>query len=42
MNLYAAKTLLVNDRLDWHKPHARWLTNAMYRLRRYKGTAKRL
>ncbi|WP_353314642.1 MULTISPECIES: hypothetical protein [unclassified Shimia] len=40
MNLNTAKTLLVTDRMDWHKPHASWLSNAMYRLRRFHGDAK--
>lgn len=39
MNLYAAKTILVKDRLDWRAPHARWLSKTMYRLKRFRGTA---
>ncbi|PSL19613.1 hypothetical protein CLV88_10535 [Shimia abyssi] len=31
MNLHAAKTLLVEDRMDWHKPHVAWFGVRMYR-----------
>lgn len=31
MNLIAAKTILVNDRMDWHKPHCSWFGQRMYR-----------
>ncbi|CUH52869.1 hypothetical protein [Shimia marina] len=41
MNIHTAKTILVNDRLDWHKPHARWLSNTMYRLKRYRTSLSR-
>jgi len=31
MNLIAAKTMLVKDRMDWHKPHLNWMSSKMYR-----------
>ncbi|KPA22169.1 hypothetical protein shim_16160 [Shimia sp. SK013] len=37
MNLNTAKHLLVRDRMDWHKPHANWLAQTMYRLRRFRS-----
>lgn len=32
MNLEAAKTVLVRDRMDWNKPHLRWIPDWNYRL----------
>lgn len=37
MTLAAAKTLLVRDRMDWHKPHLSWLPARVYRLVRLRG-----
>lgn len=32
MNLQAAKTMLIDDQLDWNKPHLRWIPAWNYRL----------
>ncbi len=32
MNLTTARHLLIRDRMDWHKPHLRWLNDGLYRL----------
>ncbi|MBB4020555.1 hypothetical protein GGR17_000346 [Confluentimicrobium naphthalenivorans] len=32
MILQAAKTMLVRDRMDWHKPHLSWVPDWNYRL----------
>ena len=32
MNLQAARNLLMRDRLDWRKPHLRWINDTYYRL----------
>jgi len=38
MPLCAARTMLVQDRMDWNRPHLRWLKNSLYRtLRPSKG-----
>ncbi len=31
MNLQAARSMILNDRLDWNKPHLRWISNRFYR-----------
>lgn len=31
MNLNAAKSMLVQDRMDWRKPHVSWLSGKFYR-----------
>lgn len=31
MNLLAAKSLLMSDRMDWRKPHLHWVANRFYR-----------
>ncbi len=31
MPLNAAKTFLVRERLDWNRPHLRWLADTLYR-----------
>jgi len=32
MNLQAAKSVLVRDRMDWNKPHLTWVPEWAYRL----------
>lgn len=32
MMLHCAKCMLVNERMDWKKPHVKWLSNRFYRL----------
>lgn len=32
MTLLTAKSLLVQDRMDWNKPHLSWLSARIYRL----------
>ncbi|KMW57981.1 hypothetical protein AIOL_002949 [Candidatus Rhodobacter oscarellae] len=34
MNLQAARHLLIRDRLDWNKPHLRWVADRLYRMHR--------
>ena len=31
MNLLVARNLIIQDRMDWRKPHLRWLPEALYR-----------
>ncbi len=31
MNLEAAKSVIMRDRLDWNKPHLQWLPGSLYR-----------
>lgn len=31
MNLHVAQSLLIRDRMDWRKPHLRWLSDRLYR-----------
>lgn len=31
MNLLTAQTFLIRDRMDWRKPHLRWMADALYR-----------
>lgn len=31
MNLQAAQSLLIRDRMDWRKPHLRWISERFYR-----------
>ncbi len=31
MNLIQAQSLLLRDRMDWRKPHLRWVADAFYR-----------
>lgn len=31
MMLQAAKSMLVKDRMDWHKPHLNWVPEKIYR-----------
>lgn len=31
MNLIQAKSLLIHDRMDWRKPHLRYVANKLYR-----------
>ena len=31
MPLVAARTFLGQDRMDWNRPHLRWLAAALYR-----------
>ena len=39
MNLFLAKSMLMNDRLDWRRPHLRWLPEKFYFMshRRHTG-----
>ncbi|MDJ0825385.1 MAG: hypothetical protein QNJ16_07775 [Rhodobacter sp.] len=38
MNLQAARSILIQDRLDWTKPHLRWISDTVYRhLRSVRG-----
>ena len=37
MTLMTAKTMLVRDRMDWHKPHLSWLPARVYRALRPRG-----
>lgn len=30
MNLVAAKTLLMRERLDWRRPHLNWVPEQLY------------
>lgn len=34
MNTFTARALLVQDRMDWNRPHLNWLPNGLYRLAR--------
>ncbi|WP_281274714.1 hypothetical protein [Histidinibacterium lentulum] len=34
MGLHTARTLFTEDRLDWNRPHLRWLPARLYRLAR--------
>ena len=31
MTLLAAQTLLIRDRMDWRKPHLKWVSDSLYR-----------
>ncbi len=31
MTLYTAQRFLMRDRMDWTKPHLRWIPNRFYR-----------
>lgn len=31
MSLIAAKTMLIQERMDWRRPHLRWLADRFYR-----------
>lgn len=31
MSLIAAKSILIQERMDWRRPHLRWLAEALYR-----------
>ncbi len=31
MNLHAAQSILIRDRMDWRKPHLNWLSDTLYR-----------
>jgi len=31
MLLQTARTIVCQDRMDWHKPHLTWLPNGLYR-----------
>lgn len=31
MNLVAAKSFLISDRMDWRKPHLNWVSKGFYR-----------
>ena len=37
MNLLTAKTMLVQDRMDWHKPHVNWMPARVYRFLRRRS-----
>ncbi len=37
MTLLTAKTILVRDRMDWHKPHLNWMSNSVYRFLRRRS-----
>jgi len=32
MTLHTARTLFVRDRMDWNRPHLRWINDRAYRL----------
>ncbi|WP_263405996.1 hypothetical protein [Histidinibacterium aquaticum] len=34
MHLYTARTFFAQDRLDWNRPHLRWVPRSLYRLAR--------
>ena len=34
MNMHTARALLVQDRMDWNRPHLGWLPSGLYRLAR--------
>lgn len=36
MNLHLAQAMLLDDRMDWRKPHLRWVAEAFYRSFRSK------
>ena len=31
MNLMTARSFIVQDRMDWRKPHLRWISSRLYR-----------
>lgn len=31
MTLIAARNVILSDRMDWRKPHLKWLSNGLYR-----------
>lgn len=31
MNLHTARAMLMQDRMDWRKPHLKWISNRFYR-----------
>ncbi|TCP22871.1 hypothetical protein EV656_105173 [Rhodovulum adriaticum] len=31
MNLHTAQSMMMHDRLDWNKPHLKWISNRLYR-----------
>ncbi|ARE41054.1 hypothetical protein RGUI_2913 [Rhodovulum sp. P5] len=31
MNLHTAQSLLLRDRMDWRKPHLKWMSDSFYR-----------
>ena len=34
MHLHIAKSVFMNDRLDWNRPHLHWIARALYSVRR--------
>ena len=38
MTLLAAQTLLIRDRMDWRKPHLKWVSDSFYR--QFRWTSK--
>ena len=40
MNLEIAKTVLIADRMDWRKPHLRWVSDHFYRMFSSKFSSK--
>lgn len=34
MNTHIARAMLVQDRMDWNRPHLNWLPSGLYRLAR--------
>jgi len=38
MNLQAAQSILIRDRMDWRKPHLAWLSEGLYR--QFRWTSK--
>lgn len=41
MSLQAAKSILVQDRMDWNKPHLTWIPEWNYRIFRLVKRAKK-